>query len=114
MARSDMPDARRTETCEAGQDEPERQRGTRALAGSLAVHGAVALVAVVVARAPSDETSEPHPPAVEIELVGPSPPPPSPEPPANAGGGPPASAAAPRAAPRVRAIAPRAPRQSAL
>jgi hypothetical protein len=87
---------------------------TRALAGSLAVHGAVALVAVLVARAPSDEPGEPHPPTVEIELVGPSPPLPSPEPPANAGGGSPASAAAPRAAAQVRAIAPRTARQSAL
>jgi hypothetical protein len=87
---------------------------TRAIGGSLVVHGAIALVAVLALRAPSDEGSAPRPPPVPIELVGPSPAPPSPEPPAHAGGGPPASTTAPRATHEVRAIAPRAARRSAL
>jgi hypothetical protein len=92
---------------------------TRALGGSLVVHGAIALVAVLALRAPSDERSALRPPPVPIEvievieLVGPSPAPPSPEPPAHAGGGPPASTAA-RATHEVRAIAPRAARRSAI
>ena len=103
---------------------------TPALAGSLAIHGAIALAAVLVARAPALDRSEP-PRTVEVELVGPSPAPPSREAPANAGGSPPSSAPAPRAARRerspsrdradpssepshARSIAPQAARQSAL
>ena len=103
---------------------------TPALTGSLAVHGAIALVAALVARTPAADRSEPPPRTVEIELVGPSPPP-SPPASASAGGGPPASAPAPYAheparseSPRranptgapsqARAIAPRAARRSTL
>jgi hypothetical protein len=121
---------------------------TYAFAGSLAVHGAIALVAALVARWPDRGEPPPRPRTVEIELVGPLPAPPSPHAPANAGGAPPSSAPSPRApanaagappssapsprahsrhlqsasagrAPRrepspVRAIAPPAPRRSAL
>jgi hypothetical protein len=77
-----------------------------ALAGSLAVHGAIVLVAAIIARAPSADRSEP-PRTVEIELVGPSPAPPSPQSPANAGGAAPASAPAPRPTQRARSESPR-------
>jgi len=77
-----------------------------ALAGSLAVHGAIALVAAIIARAPSLDRSEP-PRTVEIELIGPSPAPPSPQSPANAGGAAPASAPAPRPTQRARSESPR-------
>jgi periplasmic protein TonB len=83
-----------------------------ALAGSVTVHGAIALVAVIAAHERTVTRSAPQPPPVEIELVGPSPPPPSPEPPAAAGASPAAKAPVPRVASRVRAIAAKAQRRS--
>jgi hypothetical protein len=119
---------------------------TPAFAGSLAVHGAIALVAALAVRPGLDRGEPPRTRTVEIALVGPSPAPPSPHVPANAGGAPPSSARSPQApdnagrvpstaSPRarderdpsaspkravsrepgpVRAIAPDAPRRSAL
>ena len=69
-------------------------------------------MAVIAAHERTVTRSAPPPP-VEIELVGPSPAPPWPEPPAAAGGSPAEKAPAPRAASRVRAIAPKAQRRSA-
>src|SRR5262245_44618557 len=84
-----------------------------ALANSLAIHNAIALVVAIIMRAPSPDRSEPPPRTIEIELVGPSPTPPSPQSPANTSDAAPASAPTPHPPQRERSTSPKRPDPSA-